>query len=199
MSWVPFAIDESQVRNNDLPGGPSDGSTDSPATGSATFAYDRETDRLNYTVSWQNLTSPLLDIRVHGPATATQTSDDRLFDVLGDELAVVNAGVGRITGTYSGMLDLQNPEDMSCGCEEFDPAEAARKIMEGLVDGRAYLNLRTNSFITGEIRGQFPATAAGEPGPSPNPVPLPPGAWPAIATVAGFAAFRTLRTRRRRP
>ena len=199
VSWGPFAIDESQVRNNDLPGGPSDGSTDSPATGSATFAYDRESDRLNYTVSWQNLTSPLLDIRVHGPATATQTSDDRLFDVLGDELAVVSSGVGRISGSYSGTLDLQNPPDVSCGCDEFHPEEAAKKIMAALLEGHAYINLRTQAFLTGEIRGNFPAaTASGEPGPTPNPVPLPPGAWSAIGTFAVLGTLHAFRTRRNR-
>jgi len=193
MEWPTFPIGEGQVLNNTLPGAPADGSTDSAATGTASFVYDRETDHLNYTVSWENLGAPLLDIRVHGPATATQTNDDRLFDILGDELAVVQSGVGRITGSYAGTLDLGNPPDMSCGCGEFDPEEVARKILGALLDGHAYLNLRTQVFQTGEIRGNFPAAAAAGEEPGPTPVPLPPGAWPAIATVAAFAAVGWLR------
>ena len=188
MEWLTFPINEAQVLNNELPGAPADGSTDSAATGMASFVYDRDTDHLNYTVSWQNLGAPLLDIHVHGPATATQTTDDRLFHILSDELAVVTSGVGRITGSYAGTLDLADPPDVSCGCSEFDPEEAARKILAALLDGHAYLNLRTQAFQTGEIRGNFPAAVAAGEEPKPTPVPLPPGAWPAIATVAAFAA-----------
>jgi hypothetical protein len=198
MTWGTFPISGSQVLNNDLPGAPADGSTNTGATGSASFSYDRETDHLNYTLSWTNLSAPLLDIRVHGPATASQTIDDRLFDILSDEVAVVTSGVGRITGSYSGMLDLQNPPDMSCGCSDFDKETVAQTILNSLLQGHAYLNLRTQAFTNGEIRGNFPvATAAVEPGPTPNPVPLPPAAWPAILTAAGFAAFHAVRARRR--
>jgi hypothetical protein len=197
MTWGTFPIDGSQVRNNDLPGAPADGSTTTGASGTANFFYDRETDHLNYTVSWQNLSAPLLDVRIHGPATASQTIDDRLFDVLSDELAVVSAGVNRTTGSYSGTLDLQNPPDMSCGCGEFDPEEVAQTILNSLLQGHAYINLRTQAYTNGEIRGNFPVATAAADQPGPTPVPLPPAAWPAIATVAGFAAIHFARTRRR--
>ena len=36
---------------------------------------DRDTDRLNYTVSWQDLTGPLAGIRIYGPATPSQSYD----------------------------------------------------------------------------------------------------------------------------
>ena len=197
MTWGTFPIDGSQVRNNDLPGAPADGSTSTGATGAASFFYDRETDHLDYTVSWKDLSAPLLDVRVHGPATASETIDDRLFDVLSDELAVVTAGVGRITGSYSGTLDLQNPPDLSCGCDEFDPKEAAMKILGALLDGHAYVNLRTQTFTNGEIRGNFSVATAADEQPGATPVPLPPAAWPALATVAGFAAVHFARARRR--
>jgi hypothetical protein len=197
MTWGTFPIDGSQVRNNDSPGAPSDGSTNTGATGSATFFYDRKADHLNYTVSWKDLSAPLLDVRVHGPATATESIEDRLFDVLSDELTVVTSGVNRITGSYSGTLDLQNPPDLSCGCDEFDAEKAAQTILNSLLQGHAYINLRTQAYTNGEIRGNFPVATAADAGPGPTPVPLPPAAWPAIATVAGFAAIHFARTRRR--
>ena len=109
---------------------------------------------------------------------------------------MVNAGVGRTNGSYSGTVDLQNPPDTSCGCGEFDPEAVAQTILNTLLEGRAYVGISTQMFPVGELRGNFPtATAAGEPGPTLNPVPLPAGAWPAIATMACAVAFRTLRTR----
>ena len=199
MRWGPFAIDEARVRDNLMPGAPSDGSTDSPATGSASFFYDRETDRLDYTVSWENLAGPLIHVRVHGPADAAHSTDDRLFDVLTDGVAVASAGVNRTTGSFSGTLDLQHPPDISCGCTDFDEEAAAQKIIGALLDGHAYLNLGTQAFPAGEIRGNFPfaaAVGAVDPGPSPNPIPLPPAVWPAIVTCAVFLALHAVRKAR---
>ena len=39
------------------------------------------------------------------------------------------------------------------------------------------------------------APAADEPGPQPNPIPLPPAAWAALATMGGFGAVKRLRRR----
>ena len=59
------------------------------------------------------------------------------------------------------------------------------------------------SFQTGDFAGspdKFPsfntfAPAAGDPGPTPNPIPLPPAAWAALSTMGAFGAFKKLRRR----
>ena len=72
--------------------------------------------------------------------------------------------------------------------------EAARKIIDALVNRRAYVSAGTSAFPGGEIRGNFPAASAAE-GPGPTPVPLPPGGWAMVATGAGLGAARVARNR----
>ena len=181
--WDLFALTEDQVRNNAAPGAPADGSTDSPAAGTATFFYDHHADLLIYTVTWQDLQGLLTAMHVHGPAGPNESAGGHLFDIFLDERSVIESGVDRLNGAFSGSIPVAN-FGMHHGGEDHPSVD---EQFPALFDGRAYVNVHTDAFPRGEIRGNFPA------GRAINAIPLPAAAWPALGLMGVVRARRAAR------
>jgi hypothetical protein len=135
-----------------------DGTTDSAATGFTRMVYDTEADHLTYVVAWIDLESDLTALHIHGPAAASESSMNHLFDIYNASTGIP-AGIDRRNDLTSGLLHLLAPHPGHEG-QILSPPE---EVIAALVSGQAYVNVHTEQWPTGEIRGNFPAIVP-EPG-----------------------------------
>ena len=138
-----FDITEDQVGNN--PGPPGDGSTDSPATGEGLLSYDDETDVLTYSISWSGLLGDLTALHIHGPATAGQSTPAHLVELLNTPGDVTAAGLDPRDDVLEGEIE---EFDDGLDCDQ-DGALAC------FLEERAYVNVHSEAFPMGEIRGNL--------------------------------------------
>ena len=100
--------------------------TESPGIGRVDFALDRETLKFTWTVTYSDLTTPPTGVHVHGPQTP------------GGEAAV--------------LFDMA-PEGVA------SPTAGETTLNEGelayLVSDRMYVNLHTEKYPAGELRGSI--------------------------------------------
>lgn len=146
-----FVINESQVRN-----GPElDGSTDSPATGTGHFEYDTISNIMSYAITWNNLFGELTKLHVHGPATAVSSNPSHLFEIFGPP--DIPASVNLNTDTWSDsrqLMALQQTGTNPMTGQPYDPILPS-EIIAIMENGQSYLNVHTNVFGVGEIRGNL--------------------------------------------
>lgn len=135
--------------------------TGSPGIGSALVTLDTVTNMLTVNVSFAGLVSPTVASHIHccaGPgsnalvATAVPTFP--------------GFPLGVTTGTYLMSFDLTaastyNPAFIAANGGTVASAQAA--FIAGLTNGLAYLNIHSQQFPTGEIRGQLGTAAVPEP------------------------------------
>ncbi|MBB6429242.1 Kelch repeat-containing protein [Algisphaera agarilytica] len=152
--WNTILIDESQIKN--FMGNP-DGSTDSPATGSATFSYDASTNELSYEITYSGLTADLTNIHIHGPANAGTSNMAHIFDVFSGEQDVIDSGVDRRNATVTGVVNLTSHTHGGN-----NPTPTLAEALEALTTGQAYVNVHTTAFPMGEIRGNVPVAVPAE-------------------------------------
>jgi len=162
-SWQMDA-DEQQVNNCVPPGcdgDPSDGSTDSAATGTAALVYDTPSDTISWDVAWDGLEHLLSAIHIHGPATPAVSNGAHIFDIFPKAPDVVAAGVDRTTDSHQEAADFT---DIVAATGTF--SQDAQLLIEILTDERAYVNIHTcdgldqsgicvAGYPMGEIRAQF--------------------------------------------
>jgi hypothetical protein len=98
----------------------------SPGTGSATLTYDDNTNLFSWSISWGGLLGTVTLAHFHGPAFPNQ-----------------NAGIQVNIGAISGLVSP------SIGATVITPAQAA-----DLLSDLWYINIHTDLFPAGEIRGQ---------------------------------------------
>ena len=146
-----FTADEQQVRN----GPESDGSTNSPGTGSARLEYDSDTNLLSYDVRWDNLFGEMTKLHIHGAADENMSTPRHIVELLGPPPVPVELAAS--SGSLTGSLLVETLEQPG-----FDPIPGS-EIIDTLASGRAYMNFHTTVFGTGEIRGNV-----GMPIPEPN-------------------------------
>ena len=132
---------ESQVRNGSEP----DGSTDSIATGRASFRYHVDSERMDYTISWEDLEGDLTKLHIHGPAGPDVSNTNHLLEIFNAKQDVIDAGAGLRTGFVSGSFDVGNALP---GCDAATPDTLAC-----MLEDLAYVNVHTEMFPSGEIRG----------------------------------------------
>jgi len=125
----------------------------SPGIGSATAIFDLANHTLELHVIFSGLTSPTIAAHIHAPTpfrfsgkagVATQVP---FFD---------GFPIGVTSGTYDHTFDTSdsafyNPDFITNNGGTVDAAEAV--FASALADGRAYLNIHTENFPSGEIRG----------------------------------------------
>ncbi len=146
-----FSIDESQVKN-----GPEiDGSTDSPATGTGHFQYDTDTNLLSYTISWNNLFGQLTKLHVHGPSDAFSNNPAHIIEIFGPPDIPTSIDLNSDTWTDSHQLvALQQTGTNPMTGQPYDPTTPL-EILAIMTSGKSYLNVHTNVFGVGEIRGNL--------------------------------------------
>jgi len=105
----------------------------SPATGSGFFVLDNAGTALSYSISFSNLTAPRTAEHFHSPG-----------------LPGVNAGVVR---TIAGAGGTSGSDIGVWTSLDAQPLTATR--VAELLAGKTYVNVHTNNFPGGEIRGQI--------------------------------------------
>ncbi len=97
------------------------------ATGSVTGTYNKNTNVLNYHVTWTGLTGPATAMHFHGPATVDETAPP----------VVPVAGFPAEAGAmHQGTANLTEAQEAD------------------LLAGKWYFNIHTQAHQPGEIRGQ---------------------------------------------
>lgn len=150
------------------------------ATGSgfASFVFDTTAQTLSINTFWSGLSGVTSVAHIHccvgTPGTGT-------VGVAVTPGTLPGFPVGVSSGSYSIVLDLTQTATYTGGFRGTDtPAVASARLLQGIQDGRAYLNIHTTpTFTGGEIRGFLTATP--EPGTF---------ALAGIAIAAGFALRR---------
>lgn len=155
------------------------------ATGSgvATIAYNQGTSSLQLEVSFSGLSGNTTVSHIHGPTTTAGTGTALVMTTT-PSFSGFPAGVK--FGTYSATLDLTASSSFRAGfITSSGSIQLARSAFLGAInDGKAYLNIHSNLFPGGEIRGFFaPYT----------PVPEPTTTCAVVAGLVGsFACVRRL-------
>jgi hypothetical protein len=125
----------------------------SPGTGSVTAIFDFATHMLDLHVTFSGLTTPTIAAHIHAPTafrfggTAGVATQVPYFD---------GFPIGFTSGSYDHSFDTSdasfyNPEFITNNGGTVAAAEAA--FASALADGRAYFNIHTENFRSGEIRG----------------------------------------------
>jgi hypothetical protein len=132
----------------------------SPGTGSGFLSYDANTSILSLATIFFGLTTPTVAAHIHccGPATGTA-------GVAIDVPFLPGFPIGVRAGTYNGSFDLLDATNYAPNflASNGGTAVSARDaLLAGLRGGRSYLNIHTQRFPGGELRGQFAAVP--EPG-----------------------------------
>ena len=112
-----------------------DGAQEVPAvttdgSGTLTGSYNKTSNLLTYTVSWEDLSGPAMAMHFHGPAAAGVPA--------GVALPITGFTPGA-SGNYSGSATINETQEVE------------------LLDGKWYLNIHTEMHGGGEIRGQVSA------------------------------------------
>lgn len=135
----------------------------SPGTGEATLTYDDVAHTMHIDVNWRDLlgTTTIAHIHAPTPAPLTMTASPAT-----QVPTFVGFPAGVTSGSYQNTFDLTlaaswNAAFITANGGTTAGAEAA--FAQYLAEGRAYLNIHTTSFQSGEIRGFFvpePASCA---------------------------------------
>ena len=100
--------------------------TESPGVGLAEFVLDRPTQKLEWTITFRNLTSNAVAAHIHGPQTPG-----------GNAGVLFNLAPNGTTSPLVGSVVLNDGE------------------LEYLLTGRLYVNIHTTQYPAGELRGQI--------------------------------------------
>lgn len=125
---------------------------DSPGTGSATVIFDADAHSMSIDVSFEGLLAPTIAAHIHGPVTVP----DGTAGVATQVPSFVDFPLGVNSGSYSNVFNTldpatYNPAFVTANGGTVEGAEAAFLAM--LLDGTAYLNIHSEQFPSGEIRG----------------------------------------------
>ena len=128
-----------------------------------------------YHIEYSGLTGPATVGHIHDPGAGASPP---FTEAVGPPVHDLTSLTSPIDGVWS-YTDITQP--------------LTDELAAGLQAGRMYINIHTDAFPTGEIRGQL--LAAVPPDPEPNPIPLPPGVWMGLVGMAGstLAVWRARR------
>jgi CHRD domain/PEP-CTERM motif len=148
-------------------------------TGSANFSFDTTLQKLSIDTSWSGLSGNTTVSHIHC-CTAVAGTGTAGVSVTPSTLPGFPTGVK--SGSYSIVLDLNLATTYTAGALTAGggtPAGASAFLLQGIQDGKAYLNIHTSTFGGGEIRGFL------------TPVPE-----PGTFALAGLALATTIMARR---
>ena len=150
---VAFAFTgaSAQITYNAALNGPSeDPPSNSAGTGTATVEIDQVSHTIHIIADFTGLTGTSTVAHIHGPTADPMTGT---ADVI---VPLVGFPVGSTSGAYDLVLFLNqestySPEFLAAHGQSAAQAEAA--LLQALAEGRAYLNIHSDIYPNGEIRG----------------------------------------------
>lgn len=150
--------------------------TGSPGTGLAKIKVDTTASTYTIDATFSGLTGTVTASHVHGPTAVAGTGNAGV-------MSPVPTYPGFPSGVTAGSYNMTfNMTDLASYNNSFMSGSSATDKMNAflgaLADGKAYLNIHTSTFGSGEIRGFFQA------------VPEPAAAAMAIAGLGGLALVR---------
>jgi hypothetical protein len=133
----------------------------SPGTGSATAIFDLANHTLELHVIFSGLTSPTIAAHIHAP---TPVRFGGKAGVATQVPSFIGFPLGVTSGTFDQTFDTSdasfyNPDFITANGGTAASAEAV--FAQALSQGRAYLNIHTENFPSGEIRGFLHTPDAG--------------------------------------
>jgi len=157
----------------------------SPGTGSATVTFDDVLNIMTLDMSFSGLLGTTTASHIHA---GTPTPGTGTAGVATTTPSFPGFPLGVTSGSYQHTFDMTdagsyNPAYVTAHGGTAAEAEAA--LLASMVAGTSYLNIHTNLFPSGEIRGFLIAAPAPEP-----------AAW--VLMIAGFGAAGAMARRRRR-
>ena len=157
-----------------LTGGAENPPVTTTGTGSALIFFDTIAQTLDVHVEFSGLVSPSVDAHIHCCTVPSMN--------VGVAVGFSPAGfpLGVTAGIFDAVFDLTLLSTYTAGfLAGGTAAEASARLLQGLMDGMAYVNIHTVANPKGEIRGQL--------------VPEPTTLLLLAAAVLGAAATRRLR------
>ena len=122
----------------------------SPATGSATFAYDTDTHSLTISIIFSGLVGTTTVAHIHADTAVAGTG------TAGVASGLTSWTTGLQSGSYTSTIDLLSPASYNpeyLAAHGGTTASAIPDLIYTMGNGSAYLNLRTTAYTDGEIRG----------------------------------------------
>ena len=129
--------------STDLKGSSQVPPTQISGTGTVTATYDTVTKRLSWKGSYSDLSGPATAAHIHGPAAASTNA--RLVFWISANIGQCSQGECRSGGDAKAQ-----PTSPFEGSAMLTDAQAAE-----LINGMYYVNIHTNAYPRGEIRGQL--------------------------------------------
>lgn len=152
------------VYETSLSGGAEEPSTPSTGTGTATLTFDTDLNTMTLEVAFSGLTGTVNAAHIHCCTAAPAAGNVGVATTV-PTFPGFPAGV--TSGSYAMTFDLTLPSSFNPAFVTANggtPAGAEAALLAGVAEGRAYLNIHTDVFPAGEIRGFLvPARAIPEP------------------------------------
>lgn len=154
------------------------------ASGSGTgyFEFDSDANTLLIDVNWTGLSAPTTVAHIHCCVTTAGTGT---VGVAVTPTTLPGFPVGVTSGTYNITVDLTSTSTYTAAfLSASTPADvggAEARLLQGILDGKAYFNIHSEAFPAGEIRGFL--------------LPVP---EPGTFLLAGLGMFGLMAFRRRR-
>ncbi len=154
----------------------------SPGTGSGKVTIDTLAKTMAVQFEFEGLVGTLTAAHIHGP---TAVAGSGVAAVMTQTPSFPGTPLGVTSGTYSNVFDMTQGSSYNANfltAQGGDPEVAFAALTEFILAGTAYLNLHSEVYGAGEIRGFL----------QPAPIPLPGAVWLMLAEagVLGAAGWR---------
>lgn len=127
----------------------------SPGTGTGEVSVDSETHQMRVTVAFSGLTGTVTASHIHAP---TAVAGVGTAGVATQTPTFTGFPSGVTVGSYDHTFDMTqassyNASFLNNATNLGNPMLAEASLYQAMADGKAYLNIHTNVFTGGEIRG----------------------------------------------
>jgi hypothetical protein len=134
--------------------------TGATGTGYGSFEFNETLTSLTIDVEWSGLSGVTTVAHIHCCTTTAGTGTVGVAVTPGTMPGFPGVGSGTLgvsAGSYSVVLDLTQSATFTAaflgGANPATPEGATARLLQGILDGKAYFNIHSTTFPGGEIRG----------------------------------------------